>query len=153
MRPRRSAAARAPRVVFDTAVLLQALLGASAAAQGLRQAWQDGACQALVDAGSARALMLALGAPALGLSAAQQQELLADFLPYAQVLPSADEKAGASRLLKGLPVLQRQALTLARQGRARWLVSDSGALSAHIERSRIARPLEFVGSEKFLTRL
>lgn len=140
----------APRVVFETGVLLRALLGSTHKAQGLRQAWQGGACQAVVDAGSARALMLALGAPALGLDAAQQQELLADFLPYAQVV---QEAVTASRQNHNLPVLARQALTLARQARAHWLVSDCTGLRAHFARTRIARPLQLVGSEKFLTRL
>lgn len=142
--------AAAPRVVFETGVLLRALLCSTHTAQGLRQAWQGGACQALVDAGSARALMLALGAPALGLSAAQQQELLADFLPYAQVVPEAE---AASRPRQSLPALSRQALTLARQARAHWLVSDCAELRTHFACTRIARPLELVDSEKFLTRL
>lgn len=152
MSRRPAVAAAAPRVVFDTALLLRSLLAGSSAALALRQSWQDAACQPLVDADAARGLMLALGAPSLGLSAAQQQELLADFLPYAQVV-QRPQTSQPLRPQRGLPLLQRQALTLARQARARWLVSDSPALQAYFERHRVARPLELVSSEKFLAGL
>lgn len=78
-----------PRVALDTGVLLHALLLSDEKAQRLRRAWQDGACVPLIDAASAQALMRALAYPALKLSAAQQHELLADFLPYAEVVRAA----------------------------------------------------------------
>ncbi|WIV97928.1 PIN domain-containing protein [Kinneretia aquatilis] len=86
-------AVQARRVVLDLPLLLQALLCSDDAAQALRQAWQSGACVPLVNAEMAQALITALRFPRLALSEVQQQELLADFLPYAEVVgPSADRR-------------------------------------------------------------
>ena len=85
-----------PRVVFDTAVVLRALLLSDAKSQRLRSAWQSGPCQALIDRAGAQALMKSLAFPALQLDEAQQHELLADFLPYAEVLCSSSSSKPAA---------------------------------------------------------
>ncbi|MCX2862475.1 hypothetical protein OOZ63_11545 [Paucibacter sp. PLA-PC-4] len=139
----------APAVVFDTRLLLGALLSGDARGQRLRQSWQLGRCQALVDPASARALMLALACPLLGLSTTQQHELLADYLPYAQVLPA--EAARAARTAR-LPAFEQLALSLAQGARGRVLVSDSRALRARVARS--GKPdFKLLGSEEFLAAL
>jgi len=142
-------AAAVPAVVFDTRVLLRALLRSDASAQALRQAWQQGRCQALVNPASARALMLALACPALGLSATQQHELLADFLPYATVMP-------ASRTAPAGAGFGSLALALARSVPGGLLVSDSAALRARFVRMS-AGPgragTVSLGSEEFLAGL
>lgn len=153
-RRRKPAPAATPRVVFDTAVLLRALLLPGDRAGALRRAWQEGRCQALIDAASARALLTALAAPALKLVAAERQELLADFLPYAEVVAAA----GVARRDPGvnLTALDRLALCLAQSGGANLLVSDSAALHASLGGHR--RPvagarIEALESAEFCARL
>lgn len=150
---RRRKAAVAPAVVFDTPLLLRALLLGDAAAQRLRRAWQQGQCRALVDAANARALMLALSSPALKLSVQQQHELLADYLPYAEVQQLAAPLPVAT---SSLTPFDRLALGLAQAAEARWLVSDSPALRARFSRNRTraaGSAVELVASEDFLAGL
>lgn len=120
-----------PRVVFDTGVLLAALLRGDAASGSLRQSWQQGRVQALVSPAIAQALMRALACPAFGLHAAQQHELLADFLPYAEVLKPLGKVVAA-----GLSPSACAALALAAEGQAGLLVSDDRALHTWLGRSR-----------------
>ncbi len=82
-----------PRVALDTAVVLRALLLSDAKSKRMRSAWQNGRCQALIDKAGAQALMKSLAFPALQLDAAQQHELLADFLPFAEVLQEGGKEA------------------------------------------------------------
>lgn len=137
-----------PRVAFDTGVLLHALLLSDDKAQRLRQAWLDGACVPLVDAPSAQALMRALAYPALALDAAQQQELLADFLPYAEVVetPKSSRRAGSPALL----------LAGAEAARADCLVSNCerlrSAFSRQFSRHESAH-CRLLGSVEFLDSL
>lgn len=98
IRARAKKAVQARRIVLDLPLLLQALLCSDDAAQALRQAWQSGACVPLVNAEMAQALITALRFPRLALSEVQQQELLADFLPYAEVVgPPAQADRRRSR--------------------------------------------------------
>jgi len=126
-----------PKVAFDTAVLLHALLLGDAKAQGLRQAWQTGACVPLINAGAAQDLMRALAYPGLKLDAGQQHELLADFLPFAEVVAELRSRA-------------RPALALARGADA--LVSDCAALHGAFARAKLA-PCRLLGSAEFLASL
>ena len=111
-----------PRVALDTGVLLHALLLSDDKAKQLRRAWLDGACVPLVDARSAQALMRALAYPVLQLEAAQQHELLADFLPYAEVVGTVVSARGTVS-----PAVQ---LAASDQARADCLVSDCEAARA-----------------------
>jgi uncharacterized protein len=142
-----------PSVVFDTRVLLRALLQGDGIALNLRQSWQLGRCRVLVNPGSARALMLALAHPGLGLSVSQQHELLADYLPYAQVLQTSMAASGRPGLLAPFEQL---ALALVQGAAARWLVSDSLALRARFARRATVAgslPCELLTSEEFLAAL
>ena len=73
---------RGPRVVLDTNVVLSALVFAQGRLAVVRHAWQDGRCQPLVSPLTARELVRALAYPKFGLTADEQRELLADYLPY-----------------------------------------------------------------------
>ena len=73
---------RAPRVVIDTNLVLSALVFAQGRLTPLRHAWQDARCQPLVSKVTAAELLRALAYPKFKLSEAEQQELLADYLPY-----------------------------------------------------------------------
>lgn len=127
-----AASRHAPRVILDTPVLLACLMADAGAPAQLRQAWQQGRLLPLVDRALADELLRALAWPALSLSPSDQQELLADFLPYAEVVTetpdgatpapaaaAAGQKAASTRRQAAVPAC----LALARRTRARWLVS------------------------------
>ncbi len=75
-----------PRVVFDTNVVLSALVFGRGTTAALRLAWQAARCSPLVSTASAQELVRVLAYPKFKLDAAAQQELLADYLPYAEVV-------------------------------------------------------------------
>lgn len=76
------AAAGKTRVVLDTNVVLSALVFGGGAAGRLRGAWQAGAFTPLVSTATVRELMRVLACPKFRLSAADREELVADYLPY-----------------------------------------------------------------------
>jgi len=78
--------ARSPRVVLDTNVALSALVFGKGTTARLRAAWQGGLCLPLLSTATAQELMRVLAYPKFRLDAQEQQELLADYLPYAQVV-------------------------------------------------------------------
>lgn len=129
---RRSKKAVAPELaVIDPALILRALLMSGGEALGLRRAWQQGMLRPLVSPDLAATLMRALAYPKLALSGVQQQELLADFLPYAEVVKPArgPRIAGVSEPLQSL-------VELALQGGASLLMCDDPVLSAWSANSR-----------------
>lgn len=75
-----------PRVVLDTNVVLSALVFGGGTSAALRLAWQRGDCVPLVSTATAQELMRVLGYQKFRLSMAEQEELLADYLPYAQTV-------------------------------------------------------------------
>ncbi len=77
---------RPPRVVLDTNIVLSALVFGGGASGRVRRAWQQRAIVPLVSAPTAQELVRALGYPKFRLSALQQEELLGDYLPYAEVV-------------------------------------------------------------------
>lgn len=126
---------RPPTAVLDTGLLLQVLLHNDEDGGLLRQAWQDGRLPLLVCAETAQLLMLSLAAPALKLKPAQQQELLADVLPYAQVC-----KPLVRRVSARLPLGPLLALSLAQAAGAGVLLSESVALRNHVARQASRYP-------------
>lgn len=124
--------------VIDPALILRALVGSNGQAQALRRAWQQGLLRPLVSPGLAATLMRALAFPKLRLSTAQQQELLADFLPYAEVVKPARATRAA-----GLTDSAQALVQLAIQGHASLLLSDDETLSewSANSRSQAARQL------------
>ena len=81
--------ARSPavlRVVLDTNVVLSALLFGGGATGLVRQAWQSGRLRPLVSTATVQELMRVLAYPKFRLSADDQRELLADYLPFADVV-------------------------------------------------------------------
>lgn len=109
-----------PRVVLDTDVVLSALVFGGDLAGLVRVGWQSRRFAPLASAATARELVRVLGYPKFGLSAAEQAELLADFLPWVHVV----------RIPEPLPMVPRcrdssdaPFLHLAVVGKARALVS------------------------------
>ena len=71
-----------PRVVIDTNLILSALVFAQGRLTPLRLAWQGKRIQPLLSKDTAAELIRVLAYPKFKLSADDQQELLADYLPY-----------------------------------------------------------------------
>ncbi len=74
------------RVVLDTNVVLSALVFGGGQAGQLRRAWQSGDFVPLVSAVTVQELVRVLAYPKFDLARADQDELLADYLPYAQTV-------------------------------------------------------------------
>lgn len=134
-----SRSSSASRVVLDPALVLRALLRSDETARQLRAAWQQGFIRPLLSAGHAAQLVRALAYPPLGLSADEQEELLADYLPYVDaVRPDAPSRGTVQKLAPD----QGQLLQLARRGQARWIITASQDLVAWSQRAgRLQREL------------
>lgn len=83
---------RAPRVVFDTNVVVSALLFANGRLAWLRAAWREGRIVPLVSRATVEELMRVLAYPKFGLAHEDRRTLLADFLPFAETV--AEPRAG-----------------------------------------------------------
>ena len=79
-----------PRLVIDTNPVLSALLLRQGRLTSLRRAWQSGHCLPLVCTATIRELMRVLGYPKFKLTAEDQRELLADYLPYCETVTLPD---------------------------------------------------------------
>lgn len=116
-----------PRVVIDTNLALSALVFSQGRLSPLRLAWQSKQCQPLVSTVTAAELIRVLAYPKFKLSAADQQELLGDYLPYCTTvrMPAKLPATPDCRDKFDLPFLQ-----LAVTGKADFLVSgDQDLLS------------------------
>lgn len=69
-------------VVFDTNLMLSALVFANGRLAALRTAWCSGRCVPLASKATASELMRVLGYPKFKLSSDDREQLLADYLPY-----------------------------------------------------------------------
>ena len=98
----------APRVVLDTNVVLSALVFTHGRAVALREAWQGGRCEPLVSKQTADELIRVLGYPKFKLEAAEQHELIADYLPYCRTvaIPAKPPRTPVCRDPFDLPFLQ-----------------------------------------------
>ncbi|MCX7155044.1 MAG: putative toxin-antitoxin system toxin component, PIN family [Rhodocyclales bacterium] len=75
-----------PRVVIDTNLVLAALVFAGGRLAPLRLAWQGQRVLPLVSRATAAELIRALAYPKFKLAAHEQEELLADYLPYCKTV-------------------------------------------------------------------
>lgn len=116
-----------PRVVIDTNLVLSALVFAQGRLSPLRHAWQGTHCQPLLSSVTATELIRVLAYPKFKLTAAEQQELLADYLPYCTTvrMSAKPPRTPACRDPFDLPFLQ-----LAVAGKTAYLVTgDQDLLS------------------------
>lgn len=81
-----SKARRPPRVVVDTNLALSALAFPTGTPGALRHAWQQARFQPLVSKPTATESLRALAYPKFKLSPAEQEELLADYLPWCETV-------------------------------------------------------------------
>jgi putative PIN family toxin of toxin-antitoxin system len=77
---------RARRWVLDTNVVLSALVFAGGRLARLRSAWRTGLCNPLVSRATTAELVRALAYPKFKLTTDEQNELLADYLPYCEAI-------------------------------------------------------------------
>lgn len=134
------------RVVLDTNVVLSALVFRSPSANCLRQAWQSGEFRSLASAATVQELLRVLAYPKFRLTAGEQQELLADYLPCTSAvrIPRPPPKVPACRDPNDRPFLE-----LAVAGHAHLLVSGDRDLLALAGLA----PFEIVPPADFLRRL
>lgn len=115
------------RVVLDTNVVLSALVFRGSAAAQVRQAWQRGLVLPLASTSTVQELLRVLAYPKFRLSSAEQDELLADYLPYAETvrIPQPPPTVPDCRDALDLPFMH-----LAVVGKAHVLVSGDHDLLA-----------------------
>jgi uncharacterized protein len=114
-----------PRVVFDTTTVVSALLFANGRLAWLRQHWRDGGSTPLISRVTAAELTRVLGYPKFQLSQDDRRELLADYLPYCEVIELTEECVSVCRDENDQPFLD-----LAQSGKADLLVSGDQDLLA-----------------------
>lgn len=125
-----------PRVVLDTNVVLSALVFRSGVAGAVRLAWQRGQFLPLASTATVEELIRVLAYPKFGLFKDEQEELLADYLPYTQTvqIPVPPPVVPPCRDALDLPFLH-----LAVSGRAQVLVSgDQDLLSVSAEFQQVS---------------
>ena len=137
----------AARVVLDTNVVLSALVFGGGLAGQLRLGWQRGLFLPLASTASVQELVRVLAYPKFRLSAQEQEELLADYLPHVHVLriPQPPPKVPDCRDPLDLPFLH-----LAVVGKAKMLVSGDRDLLALAAEFESASGCRVVNLEKFL---
>ncbi len=118
---------RSPAVVLDTNVVLSALVFSAGRIASLRHAWVADRCRPLASQLTVAELMRALAYPKFKLSPMEQEELLADYLPYCTTVPVP---AKLPPVPKCRDPRDRPFLELAVFGRAAYLVTgDKDLLS------------------------
>ena len=116
-----------PRVVLDTNVVLSALLFGRGPTARVRVGWQSSRFVPLASTATARELVRVLAYPRFGLSAEEQSELLADFMPWVVAVEVPDPPPVVPRCRDPHDLAF---LHLAVAGRARALVSGDQDLLA-----------------------
>jgi putative PIN family toxin of toxin-antitoxin system len=107
------------RVVFDTTTVVSALLFPGGRLAWLRQHWREGGCVSLISRPTAAELIRVLRYPKFRLSPEDAQELLADYLPYCEVIERTERCSCVCRDANDQPFLD-----LAEGGNADVLVSS-----------------------------
>ena len=115
------------RVVLDTSVVLSALVFGGGLAGQVRVAWQRGLLLPLASTATVQELVRVLAYPKFRLSKQDQDELLADYLPYVETvrIPLTPPQVPRCRDAMDVPFMH-----LAVVGKARALVSGDRDLLA-----------------------
>ena len=115
------------RVVFDTTTVVSALLFANGRLTWLRQHWRESGCVPLISRATTAGLTRVLGYPKFRLSQEDRRELLAEYLPYCEVVELTERCVLICRDANDQPFLD-----LAQSGRADVLVSGDRDLLAMV---------------------
>jgi uncharacterized protein len=113
------------RVVFDTTTVISALLFTNGRLAWLRQHWEQHGCVPLLSRPTAEELTRVLGYRKFRLSREERRELLAEYLPYCEVVEVTGSCAALSR-----DTYDQMFLDLAQSGKADMLVSGDRDLLA-----------------------
>ncbi len=134
------------RVVLDTNVVLSALVFGGGVAGRLRGLWQQRAFVPLTSTATAHELVRVLACPKFGLSAADQDELLVDYLPYTTTvrIPQPPPRVPLCRDPLDAPFLH-----LAVAGKAQMLVSGARDLLALAGKPERAMKVQIVNMNSF----
>lgn len=137
---------RVMRVVLDTNIAVSALIFARGRLAPIRLAWQANTIVPLVSAATTEELIRALSYAKFKRSAADRDELLADYLPYCTTVtfPVKAPKYPSCRNPSGLPFLQ-----LAAHTKAKFLVTGDRDLLDLREKTRFT----IVSAEAFMSTL
>ena len=121
------------RVVFDTTTVLAAIYFRNGKLRWMRSHWQEAACTPLISQATAAELTLVLNYPKFHLTDDQQRELLADYLPWCEIVEVARPCPVACRDRKDQPFLD-----LSHAGKAEILVSGDKDLLSLKGKTRFA---------------
>jgi putative PIN family toxin of toxin-antitoxin system len=113
------------RVVFDTNTVVSALLFSKGNLAWLRQHWRDAQYTPLLSRSTAAELTRVLAYPKFHLSTEDRNELLADYLPFCEIVTNTKSCPVLCRDIKDQPFLD-----LAHTGKAISLVSGDQDLLA-----------------------
>jgi putative PIN family toxin of toxin-antitoxin system len=132
------------RVVLDTNCIVSALIFSQLKMSWLRHSWQNNHITPLVSKDTAKELMRVLAYPKFKLNNSEQKLLLADFLPYAEVIV-------IDSIPNDLPLIRdkddQKFLVLAVAGKAEVLVSDDADI-LEIKNSFHSPPIMSIGEFK-----
>jgi putative PIN family toxin of toxin-antitoxin system len=133
-----------PRIVLDTNVVVSALVFGGSIAR-LRSVWQAGTCMPLISAATVHELVRVLAYPKFRLEERERDDLLADYLPYAQAVRIASAPTAGPRCRDPF---DQPFLELALAGKASALVSGDRDLLALSGRTACAvlTPEKFMAS-------
>src|ERR1700751_687771 len=106
------------RVVFDTGVVVSALVFEHSHLAWLRKHWRERGCTPLISRATAAELMRVLAYPKFRLSPDELDELLADYLPYCEVVEVTKKCRTQCRDPHDQPFLD-----LAQSGKAEFLIT------------------------------
>jgi len=123
----KSGQAVAPRLVLDTNTVVSALLFPTGRLSWIRLAWQSGRLVPLLSRATANELMRVLTYPKFKLTQEEQEYLLADYLPWCEVI---DESTMRSKLVECRDPADLPFLHLALAAEADALVSGDKDLLA-----------------------
>ena len=116
-----------PRVVLDTNCLISALLFSNGQVSWLRDAWQSERFTPLANRDTVKELIRVLAYPKFKLNKDEQVILLADFLPYAEIVQIAEISSGLPTLRDPDDVMF---ITLAVTAKAEALISGDKGIHA-----------------------
>lgn len=111
------------KVVLDTNVVVSALLFRQGETHQIRRLWQEQVVQPLVSAQTVMELVRVLAYPKFRLSAQDREDLLAEYLPYAQVVKPEDHRNPIQRVPSCRDPFDDMFLELAQAGAALDLVT------------------------------
>ncbi len=113
------------RVVFDTTTVISALLFTGGRLAWLRRHWREGACVPLLSAATAAELTWVLAYPKFQLSQSEREELMAEYVPWCELVGQIKPCPRKCRDVQDQPFLD-----LAQSGEADVLVSGDKDLLA-----------------------